>query len=337
MSDSTEVKVSSQPTQQTFNFEGHEVRVFMKDADPWFAAKDLCTALGLVNSRKALRALGEDEKGVTSSYSLGGEQKLAVVSEGGMWTLVLRCRDAVIEGTVPYRVRRWVTNEVLPAIRKTGVYVGKPFSVNPADVLTQDEQNTLRLMLKSAADRIPKEKRGALMVQGWSKLKAHFKVSYRDIPRNEFSEAVSIIARHTAEFEEWEVMEDGAKQEPRIDPFNAQALMAAREAASSYFDAVRAGKFAKPVKFPPEVLCGIVAESLMCQRMLMSINHEGCMQISPVDGKAFVLSFGGFIHGVATNDIEASNAELADLASACNQRLAKRMQHEERGQKVLTY
>lgn len=79
------------------------------------------------------------------------------------------------------------------------------FKVNPGDALTADEAETLRLLLKTAADRLPKEKQGALMVQGWSKLKAHFKVGYRDIPRSEFSEAVSIIARHTAE---WEVVDD---------------------------------------------------------------------------------------------------------------------------------
>lgn len=206
MSDCTDIQSSSQPPQQVFNFEGHPVRVFSKEGEPWFVASDLCAALNLTNSRVALKALADDEKGVSSTYTHGGEQQLAVVSEGGMWTLVLRCRDAVIEGTAPYRVRRWVTNEVLPAVRKTGVYVGKPFAVNPDDVLTQEEQNTLRMMLKSAAEHLPKTEQGKMMMQGWSKLKAHFKVSYREIPRNEFSEAVSIVARHTAE---WELVDEG--------------------------------------------------------------------------------------------------------------------------------
>ena len=94
----------------------------MRDGEPWFVAKDLCTALEIKNSRDSLGALGEDEKGVALTDTLGGQQKVAIVSEGGMWTLVLRCRDAVTPGTVPFRVRKWVTSEVLPTIRKTGGY-----------------------------------------------------------------------------------------------------------------------------------------------------------------------------------------------------------------------
>lgn len=47
---------------------------------------------------------------------------MCILSESGLYTLVLRCRDAVKQGTVPYRFRKWVTNEVLPQIRKTGKY-----------------------------------------------------------------------------------------------------------------------------------------------------------------------------------------------------------------------
>lgn len=87
------------------------------------------------------------------------------------------------------------------------------FAVNPGDSLTAEEAETLRLMLKSAVERQPKAKQGALMMQGWSKLKAHFKVGYREIPRHEFSEAVSIIARHTAD---WEVVDERVGQLPRL-------------------------------------------------------------------------------------------------------------------------
>lgn len=80
------------------------------------------------------------------------------------------------------------------------------YSVNPGDVLSKDEAEKLRLMLKDAVDRMPKHLQGKMMLQGWSKLKAHFKVPYREIPQHEFSEAVSIIARHTAE---WELVEQG--------------------------------------------------------------------------------------------------------------------------------
>lgn len=114
----------SQSTQlSTFNFEQSSIRVIAVNNEPWFVAKDVCNAIGLSNSRMALLALDEDEKGVSSTYTLGGEQDLAIVSESGMYTLILRCRDAVKKGSVPHRFRKWVTAEVLPQIRKTGKYV----------------------------------------------------------------------------------------------------------------------------------------------------------------------------------------------------------------------
>lgn len=107
-----------------FSFqEEHQVRVVMINGEPWFVAKDVCDALRLVNSRKALMSLDEDEKGVTLSYTPGGEQKLNIISESGLYTLILRCRDAVKQGTTAWRFRKWVTNEVLPSIRKNGEYV----------------------------------------------------------------------------------------------------------------------------------------------------------------------------------------------------------------------
>lgn len=113
----------SQSTQiSAFNFENAAIRVITIDNEPWFIAKDLCEALNLSNSRMALLALDDDEKGVSSTYTLGGEQELSIVSESGMYTLILRCRDAVKKGSVPHRFRKWVTAEVLPQIRKTGKY-----------------------------------------------------------------------------------------------------------------------------------------------------------------------------------------------------------------------
>lgn len=198
MSDSKAVQVSSQPV---FNFGAHSVRVVVRDGEPWFVASDVCGALDYKNTSKAVGDhLDDDERGVTTGYTLGGDQKLTVISESGLYALVLRSRKPEAR-----KFAKWVTSEVLPAIRKTGIYVGKPFTVNPGDVLTAEEQNTLRLMLKTAVERLPKEKQAGAMIKGWSKLKAHFGVAYREIPRQEFSEAVSIIARHTAE---WELVEE---------------------------------------------------------------------------------------------------------------------------------
>lgn len=112
-----------------FKFESASpVRMFNIDGNPWFSAKDVSDALGLRNSRKAIAMLDDDEKGVTSSYTPGGMQAVNVISESGLYTLILRCRDAVTPGTIPYRFRKWVTGEVLPQIRRTGRYVREELS-----------------------------------------------------------------------------------------------------------------------------------------------------------------------------------------------------------------
>lgn len=114
--------MSNQSQLSTYNFESHTIRTLAINNEPWFIAKDVCDAIGIDNNRKALLALDEDEKGVTLSNTLGGKQEMNIISESGMYTLILRCRDAVKKGSIPHRFRKWVTSEVLPQIRKTGSY-----------------------------------------------------------------------------------------------------------------------------------------------------------------------------------------------------------------------
>ena len=114
--------MKTQSKLSTFNFESNSIRTLAIDNEPWFVAKDVCDAIGLTNSRMSLIALDEDEKGVSLIYTPSGQQEMNIVSESGMYTLILRCRDAVKKGSVPHRFRKWVTSEVLPQIRKTGYY-----------------------------------------------------------------------------------------------------------------------------------------------------------------------------------------------------------------------
>lgn len=114
--------MKTQSKLSTFNFESNSIRTLAIDNEPWFVAKDVCDAIGLTNSRMSLIALDEDEKGVSLIYTPSGQQEMNIVSESGMYTLILRCRDAVKKGSVPHRFRKWVTSEVLPQIRKTGSY-----------------------------------------------------------------------------------------------------------------------------------------------------------------------------------------------------------------------
>ncbi|MDW5502471.1 BRO family protein [Pseudomonas lundensis] len=111
----------TQPT--VFSFESStNIRMVLIDQRPYFVAQDVCSALAIKAVDVALRKLDSDEKGTYSIRTPGGYQSQSVISESGLYTLILRCRDAVTPGTIPYRFRKWVTAEVLPAIRQTGQY-----------------------------------------------------------------------------------------------------------------------------------------------------------------------------------------------------------------------
>lgn len=106
-----------------FLFEGEAmVRVVDRAGSPWFVAVDVCRVIGIAKHRDAIGKLDEDERGSVELDTLGGKQTLAAVSEGGLYTLILRSRDATTPGTVAHRFRKWVTSEVLPSIRQTGHY-----------------------------------------------------------------------------------------------------------------------------------------------------------------------------------------------------------------------
>ncbi|CNE70526.1 BRO-N domain-containing protein [Yersinia kristensenii] len=117
--------MNKQSSAAVFNFDtSTSIRTFVVNGTPWFVATDVCQALQLTNPSMSLKSLDTDER---SKLSLGRQGFASIISESGLYTLILRCRDAVTPGTTPYRFRKWVTSEVLPAIRQTGKYdIKKP-------------------------------------------------------------------------------------------------------------------------------------------------------------------------------------------------------------------
>lgn len=106
---------------QLFKFEHQPIRVVLIDGDPHFVARDVCNAIDLTNMSMALTRLDDDEKGVSAIDTPGGAQQMAVITESGLYSLVLRSdkREAA-------KFRRWVTHKVLPEIRRTGSYSHLP-------------------------------------------------------------------------------------------------------------------------------------------------------------------------------------------------------------------
>ena len=100
------------------NPEFGDVRVIMKNGEPWFVGKDVATALGYSNPQKAVRDHVPDKfKGVNEMDTPGGKQNVVVVNEAGMYKLVMRSKLESAE-----KFSDWVCEEVIPSIRKTGSY-----------------------------------------------------------------------------------------------------------------------------------------------------------------------------------------------------------------------
>jgi prophage antirepressor-like protein len=101
-----------------FAFGSYQVRV-VTDAQgvPWFVAADVCNALDLGNSRMAMERLDDDEKSTELIPTPGGTQSLTTVNEPGLYSLIFGSRKPEARA-----FKRWVTHEVLPAIRRTGGY-----------------------------------------------------------------------------------------------------------------------------------------------------------------------------------------------------------------------
>ena len=100
-----------------FSFEGRPVRSVVKDGQTWFVAADVCAVLEHPNPRQVISRLDDDEKGVLNVDTLGGAQEMNVVNESGVYSLIFTSRKPQAKA-----FRRWVTDEVLPSIRKTGRY-----------------------------------------------------------------------------------------------------------------------------------------------------------------------------------------------------------------------
>ncbi|WP_426345186.1 BRO-N domain-containing protein [Alcaligenes sp. HNGD-HTN06] len=132
-----------------FNFESHAVRIIMFEGEPWFVATDVCRALKLSNPSKATASLDEDER---SNLKLDRGGSLVVVSESGMYTLALRCRDAVKPNTVPHRFRKWITSEVLPSLRRTGGYGTPQRTIEAQALAAAISQRVFQTLMQSEGD-----------------------------------------------------------------------------------------------------------------------------------------------------------------------------------------
>ena len=151
-------------------YKNSPVRIVEKDGEPWFVARDVCKVLEITKVDSAIRNLDADEKGAHTVSTPGGNQEMTIVSEAGLYSLILRSRKPEAKA-----FKRWVTHEVLPSIRKTGAYLSPGMSNEQVKALvTTLEEEVYR--------RIQAENRLA-------KLKAHAEELARSaIPATPFGE-----------------------------------------------------------------------------------------------------------------------------------------------------
>ena len=133
---------------KNFSFEGRQIRALTIEREPYFVGKDVAEVLGYSNSRKAIADhVDSEDKGVTKCYTLGGTQKLTVINESGLYSLILGSKLPTAK-----KFKRWVTSEVLPTIRKHGAYMT---DAKAAAIVT--DKGSLADLLQQAAEQLKRK------------------------------------------------------------------------------------------------------------------------------------------------------------------------------------
>ncbi len=179
-----------------FRFESRDVRTLVIDGEPWFVAGDICKALGLTNASMAMQALDDDER---SKLNLGRQGNSHIVNESGLFTLILRSREATTAGTPQHRFRKWVTAEVLPSIRKHGRYEGADnrMATLVGQTIGTDGFHMLGSLIKGKVSSLPAPVQRRAAAKIWSQTHAAFGVrTATDIPAEQLDAARNFIAAY---------------------------------------------------------------------------------------------------------------------------------------------
>ena len=124
---------------QIFKFEEQEVRTQIINNEPWFVGKDIAEVLGYAKSRNAIAAHidDEDKRDAPIQGDLGGTQTMTIINESGLYSLILKSKLPSAK-----RFKRWVTSEVLPTIRKHGMYATE----NTLEKMLNDPDTAIKLL-----------------------------------------------------------------------------------------------------------------------------------------------------------------------------------------------
>jgi len=107
-------------TPQIFNYEKNQIRTILINSISWFVAKDICNALDIRDTSQAVDKLDEDEKLIRKLYVSGQQRDTWTVNEFGLYSLILTSNKPEAK-----QFKKWITHEILPSIRKAGIYTTK--------------------------------------------------------------------------------------------------------------------------------------------------------------------------------------------------------------------
>lgn len=182
-----------------FRFEAREVRTLLINDLPWFVAADVAASLGYPAAPQMTRNLDDDEKGMQNVHTPGGDQEMLVINESGLYSAILRSRKAEAK-----RFKKWVTAEVLPAIRKHGRYDDEENKLNTlvGQTIGTDGFHCLAAVVDGKLRHLPAAARRRARGHLWSQVhKAFSVVSAEHIPASQLEAARNFIAAYALEGE----------------------------------------------------------------------------------------------------------------------------------------
>lgn len=144
---------------EIFDFKGNDVRTVLIEGEIWFVATDVAKTLEIKNTTQAMNRLDEDER---SMFNIGRQGEANIISEAGLYSFIGASRKSEAK-----KFMRWVNHEVLPSIRKTGVYMTdqKAYDITHDDGALADLLIQAGNQLKEAQQTIEKERTGRLIAE----------------------------------------------------------------------------------------------------------------------------------------------------------------------------
>lgn len=182
-----------------FRFEKREVRTLIIGDQPWFVASDVASALLYRDAFNMHRNLDDDEKDTQIVSTPGGDQEMLVINQSGLYSAILRSRKAEAK-----RFKKWVTAEVLPAIRKHGRYIdnSNKMATLVDELIGMTEVNVIKGLIRDKAKVIPIDRRRSFQLTMHKRLHTRFNVPRVElIPAQQFEAACNFVASYALEGE----------------------------------------------------------------------------------------------------------------------------------------